>query len=52
MVTTQHREQNCGKSGKAKDQHTWNSEQTFTGRGGTRDKAAMAIVASHVIVIT
>jgi hypothetical protein len=52
MVTTQHREQNSGKSGKAKDEHTWNGEQTFLGRGGRRDKAAMAIVASHVIVIT
>jgi hypothetical protein len=44
MVTTQHREQNHGKSGKAKDEHTWISEQTCTGREGRRDKVAMAIV--------
>jgi hypothetical protein len=52
MVTKQHREQNREKSGKARDEHSWNSEQTFMGRGGRRDKAAKAIVASRVIVIT
>jgi hypothetical protein len=33
MVKTQHREQNHGKSGKAKDEHIWNGEQTFMERG-------------------